>query len=271
MASSGVHATFNRVSVEGVESIRADRAALLELAESFSDDDWARPSDCTGWSVKDVVAHMAATFRQIADPASLPATDSTDVEANQELYVAERKDWSPAKVLAEYVDVGEQAIELLAGMQTPEMAEVVVPLGSLGSHPLPRLADALAFDHYTHIRVDLLAPTGPLDRPAPPSDELRLVPTIAWMTAGLPQMASEALVPISGSVSLHLEGPGGGSWRFAEGQLASGDGPADASVASTTAEFVVWATHRRPWRERGVGLGGDETLAARFCDAVHVF
>jgi uncharacterized protein (TIGR03083 family) len=271
MASSGDHATFNRVSIQGVDSIRADRAALLELAESFSDDDWALPSGCAGWTVKDVIAHLAATFRQIADPASLPATDSTDIEANQELYVADRKDWSPAKVLAEYVEVGERAIELLAGMQTPEMAEVVVPLGSLGSHPLPRLADALAFDHYTHLRIDVLAPFGPVDRPAPPSDELRMGPTIAWMTAGLPQMAPDALRTIDGSVSLELEGPGGGSWRFADGDLVPGDEPADASVASTTADFVVWATHRRPWRERGVGLGGDETLAARFCDAVHVF
>lgn len=254
-----------------MDAIRADRAALLELAEGFSDEDWSRPSDCDGWSVKDVVAHMATVFRQVADPSSLPPTESQDTEANQELYLAERKDWSPAKVLAEYVDVGERAIELLAGMQTAEMAEVVVPLGTLGSHPLPLLADALAFDHYTHIRIDLLAPTGPIDRPAPPSDELRLAPTIGWMTAGLPQMSADALATVDGSVSLELEGPGGGSWRFADGRLEPSDEPADASVASTTADFVVWATRRRPWRERGVGIGGDEELAARFCDAVDVF
>lgn len=44
-------------------------------------------------------------------------------------------------------------------------------LGDLGTHPMDLIANAFAFDHYTHIRVDVLAPGGPVDRPAPPVTE----------------------------------------------------------------------------------------------------
>lgn len=44
-------------------------------------------------------------------------------------------------------------------------------LGDLGTHPMDLIANAFAFDHYTHIRVDVLAPGGPVDRPVPPVTE----------------------------------------------------------------------------------------------------
>ena len=61
------------------------------------------------------------------------------------------------------------------------MAEVVVPLGNLGSHPLHLLANALVFDHYCHLRHDMLGPNGPVDRPDFPIDELRIAPILDWM------------------------------------------------------------------------------------------
>jgi len=35
-----------------------DRAALLLLLDSVDEDDWARPTACAGWSVKDVAGHI---------------------------------------------------------------------------------------------------------------------------------------------------------------------------------------------------------------------
>ena len=37
-----------------------ERAALLELLSSLDDADWARSTACTGWSLKDIAAHLLA-------------------------------------------------------------------------------------------------------------------------------------------------------------------------------------------------------------------
>jgi uncharacterized protein (TIGR03083 family) len=42
-------------------TIRAERAALASDLASLSDAQWQTPSLCEGWSVRDVLAHMAAT------------------------------------------------------------------------------------------------------------------------------------------------------------------------------------------------------------------
>lgn len=40
-------------------AINAQRARTVELLEQLSDDEWARPSLCTGWTVRDVAGHLA--------------------------------------------------------------------------------------------------------------------------------------------------------------------------------------------------------------------
>jgi uncharacterized protein (TIGR03083 family) len=41
--------------------IREERASLVDALGKLSDADWDKPSLCTGWTVRDVVAHMIAT------------------------------------------------------------------------------------------------------------------------------------------------------------------------------------------------------------------
>ena len=40
------------------EMIRYERAGLADLLDTISEKDWATPSLCTGWTVRDVVAHV---------------------------------------------------------------------------------------------------------------------------------------------------------------------------------------------------------------------
>jgi uncharacterized protein (TIGR03083 family) len=44
-------------------TVHAERAALAADLGSLSDAQWATPSLCSGWSVRDVLAHMTATAR----------------------------------------------------------------------------------------------------------------------------------------------------------------------------------------------------------------
>jgi uncharacterized protein (TIGR03083 family) len=44
-------------------TISAERRAFAEVLEGLSDADWDAPSLCTGWRVREVVAHMTMPFR----------------------------------------------------------------------------------------------------------------------------------------------------------------------------------------------------------------
>ena len=102
------------------------------------------------------------------------------------------------------------------------MAGTVNPLDNLGSYPMHLIANAFAFDHFCHLRNDVLKPNGPIDRPAPPSDELRLGATLEWLMAGVPQMAPDAMrTAVRKPLRLRLTGPGGGEWTITP---ANGDG-----------------------------------------------
>ena len=220
-------------------------------------------------------AHMGSVFHQIGDPSSTPEGVTDDAEATAELMLASRKELTPADVMDEYREWSVKALDALGAMQDPPMAEVVIPLGNLGSHPLHMLANALVFDHYCHLRHDVLGPCGPVDRPNFPIDELRITPILDWMLGGMPQMCSDALVVVDRPLNLVFEGPGASTWVVRPPVEAGGfvviepgrDAAAVATVTTGGHEFVQWGTKRRDWRESGVQLEGDEAYAASVLDA----
>ena len=52
----------------------------------------------------------------------------------------------------DYTAVSKDAIDRLAHL---EGRDFEIPLGDLGTYPASMVPNAFAFDHYTHIRVDL--------------------------------------------------------------------------------------------------------------------
>lgn len=253
------------MSQAAIDALRADCDEVLAVARSLSPDEWAAPSDCEGWRVQDVVTHMTMSLRQVVDPASVPMGDGPDVEEDMELAVAPRRTWTPGQVLEDYEAVSGQAIDALAGLQREPLASTMIPMKNLGTHPMHLLANAFAFDHYCHLRVDILRPTGPIDRPSPPIDDLRLVPVMEWMLAGLPQMSADALDKVlTAPVLLDLTGAGASTLTL------GGDGDVAATIRSSAHDFVIWGTQRRPWRELGVTIEGDEALGAAVADNINV-
>ena len=160
-----------------------------------------------------MLTHLAAAFQLVADPGSMPdPSDADGMEAAQEIPVAERRDWSPDQVVAAYDEWRTKAFDTFDLLQGEEMAELPIEMGDLGTHPMHLVADAYAFDHYTHLRFDLAGPHGPLDGADLPRDEAVLAPTIGWLLAGLPQMCVDALGPVADRpFGLRLEGPGAAS------------------------------------------------------------
>lgn len=253
------------VSADAVEAVGAERQRALVLFDSLTPKEWATPSACAGWRVQDVACHMASTFHQIADPSGVEQGTSEDAEQNAEVPVQARRDWSTAEVMDEYRTWSEACLATFAAMQQPPLADTVVPLGNLGSHPLRLLANAIAFDHYCHLRHDIGAA---IPRAAElPHDAAVLEATMGWMLAGLPQMCATALADAPRqTLNLALSGPGGGTWMLAPGDdlwTVTRGVEADAPTAhGDPHSFVAWATKRADWRDHARIDGGDEFASA---------
>ncbi|MFG2025718.1 maleylpyruvate isomerase family mycothiol-dependent enzyme [Streptomyces sp. NPDC048825] len=253
-----------------VAALRAERAEMLDFTSGLTDDEWTAPSAAAGWRIADVVAHIGATARGVYTPAGLRTSLAASLEQANEDPVDRRRDWSRAKVMAEYQRAGRRATTLLDVVRRTPAARVRVPLAELGRHPLGLLiGGALVFDHHTHLRHDM-APA--LGRPVPSTDADRMRAVLTWMIAVLSNQVAQA--PVAGldaRVALTLTGLGGGTWWFDEaGGLAPSDGAVAAHVTAPALTFPDWGTQRSSWRDSDVKLTGDTDLAARFLDTVNV-
>jgi uncharacterized protein (TIGR03083 family) len=261
------------MSQAAIEALRVEQAHAKQLFQSLSPQEWAAPSGCTDWRVQDVACHMASVFHLIADASTIEGGAGTDAEADAEVPVQARKDWTPEQVMAEYDQWSDAGIATLAAMQDPAMADMVIPMANLGSHPMHILANAIVFDHYCHMRHDIGAA---VERAASlPHDEAALMATLEWMLAGVPQMCAEALAAAPHqTVNLVFEGSAASAWTLVPGDalwsVTSGVAPGQPTFTSTAHAFVSWGTKRADWREHGVLSGDHSGDAAAVLDAINV-
>jgi uncharacterized protein (TIGR03083 family) len=263
------------VSRLGVDGLRAESEAVVQIARSLSVEEWNAPSDCDGWAVRDVIAHMASIMHGVADPAWMPDL-SIGTEDAMEGPVAERRAWTTEDVLAEFETFSGQLADLGATLQEPPASDTLLSMYDLGTHPMAMLPSTFLFDTYCHLRNDILKPNGPIDRPEPPRDEMRLQPTIEWMLAGLPWMCTRLLAFVDRPINLVLTGLGGGTWSIGSGgedsRVLVSEGTANdavATVTSDTHDFVIWGTQRRPWAQFTT-ITGDAAYAGRVLDGIQI-
>jgi uncharacterized protein (TIGR03083 family) len=265
------------VSKEGVTAVRLGIDDALVVFESLSEEEWSRPSGCGGWRVQDVAAHTGSNFKATVDPPPPPAEPLAPMPAERmmDLLVEPRRGWTPEQVLDEVRTYGPRLVETLEALQLEPVASSPMTMADLGTYQMHQLADAYAFDLYCHLRIDVLAPRGPVERDVPPADAVRLGPAIAWMLAGLPNMQGAAFPFVDRPLNLWLTGPGGGSWTITgtgDGnvEVLPGEDPqAAARMTSDGHAFVIWATKRSDWRA-DVTLNGDRDLATRFLDTLNI-
>ena len=140
-----------------VEGGRAAREASRTVAQDRTAEEWLLPSACAGWTVRDVMGHMACTLHGVIDPAFLPDTTS-GTERAMEPAVAERRTWPIEAVIDEYETYSEQAANVFASVQDAPLSETMLAMGELGTHPMSILPSTFLFDGYTHLRNDILTP-----------------------------------------------------------------------------------------------------------------
>lgn len=263
------------MSREGIEALRIAVDEVKSVITTLTEEEWSRPSGCAGWSVRDLVAHMSSNYKETVDPSPAPDEPiNLPAERMMDLLVEPRKDWSNQQILDEYLAFCDQAVAVLASMQEEPLASTVIPLADLGSYPMNQLADAYAFDHYCHLRIDLLAPEGPVERRLPDSDATRLGPAIRWMITGMPQMQINLGQSLSAPIVLTLTGAGGGSWTITPSgnDVVVTEGKSSGTVAEVSSNghsFVNWGTQRSHWSEH-CKVTGDQDVAAKFLDALNI-
>jgi uncharacterized protein (TIGR03083 family) len=237
-----------------IDALQADRAELLRTCAPLDESEWQSESGCPGWSVQDLVNHMAALFWAVVDPSVLPDTTGLPTEAAQEVFVQARRSLRAAEVLDDYAAVSEKAIAALAGFAD---ADFELALGDFGTYPARVLPLAFCFDHYTHIRADLFAPRGPLSGPVPASDELRLHPTLDWIEAALPQQNRSLVDGLARPAEIVVTGTAARVIR-----VGPPDGPVSARVSSDADACVRWITQRASWEDVGARAEGDDAILA---------
>ena len=261
------------MGIDRVGALRAERNAIVELCGGLSADEWATPSRCEGWTIKDVVAHMGAAYHGTFGPWVVRLMRSDDVEAGNDRDAEIRRDWTPDKVFDEYERWSKRFLAIGGSLQIPVMRSIPIRLAEVGTYPAKMLASALTFDHHLHLRYDIATALG---RPVPAAAPGVLTVTLEWMWAGVPGMSAKELSWLDRSVSVTLLGDEGGTWSVvpaAEGRVRVVEGAVDDASARITADadgFPVWATRREPWRDAAVKIEGDEEFGTHFLDTLRI-
>jgi uncharacterized protein (TIGR03083 family) len=188
------------------------------LNASFSEHEWAAPTDCTGWSVRDVSVHVLgsadaqASIKEFAHQfvRGLPVNRQIDshhwVDGINELQIRERRGLSNDEVAAQLAAVGPKAVAGRWGTPAP-MRHVPIPFGPpVGWVGLWYLLDVgFTRDVWAH-RIDVSVATGrPMELSA--DHDGRLVADLVAEWAGIHGRPFE----------LVLDGPAGGAFTQGTG------------------------------------------------------
>lgn len=103
---------------ESYRLLSVELERFLSCLEMLGADDWSKPTACTAWSIRDMVAHQAGgyasgtgygeMFRQYR---SKPKQGQLPEDAVNEFQLMERAKKSPAELIAELRQVGPAAIQ----------------------------------------------------------------------------------------------------------------------------------------------------------------
>ena len=196
---------------------------VLDLLRSLQPPDWARPTDCPGWDVRAIAAHMlgmvelAASMRENQRQVELAGRrGGVFIDALTELQVDERADMTPAQIIDRFAVRAPKAVR--NRQRTPGVIRRrTMPVRQLvGDHEEAWTAGylidvILTRDPWMH-RVDIVRATGATHVLTPEHDGRLVADIVAeWTTRhGQP-------------CQLHLTGPAGGHWTNGPGCPAHRD------------------------------------------------
>ncbi|SEF88157.1 TIGR03084 family protein [Nonomuraea solani] len=202
------------------DDLQAEYAQLDAVLAGLTAGQWTHPSAAAGWTVSDVVVHLAQTEELVA--ASIAGDELTlprgDVDAMAEAVVAAQRHVTPADLLARWRAATAATPGALRALPKGTRLSWVATALSPATLATTRLAE-----HWAHA-YDI---TTPLGLPYPDTARLR---HIAWLGHRTLPYAFQVEGIEGGPVHCELTAPGGDLWHF-------GDPAAPSTVTGPAADF----------------------------------
>jgi uncharacterized protein (TIGR03083 family) len=204
--------------VQTVDLFAPDRTALLALLADLTDEEWARPTACAGWTVKDVALHMLGVdlgnlsyrrdrFAGLAAGPGEPIVAFVNRINNEWMHAARRLS---TPVLRELLaSVGPPLFAYFAAL---DLSAIGSGVSWAGLDAAPVWLDVAReyterWHHQQHIR-DAVGQPGQADRRF-------LHPMLATFVHALPVAFRDVTAPDGTIVQLHVTGAAGGDWSVA--------------------------------------------------------
>lgn len=218
-----------------VEALAAQHAELDGLLTGLDADGWAAPTRCPGWSVADVVLHLAQTDELGTASAQGRLVEVAghwidrtrgSVDKAAEVAVAAERGLAPADLLARRRAAGSAECAALLACNPAVRCNWVV--GDLSARTLATTRLAECWIHTGDVAAALGVQLAPTDR-------LWHITRLAWLT--LPYAFSLAGLGPPGSLLITLDSPSGRTWSFGEDYGAT-------KVTGTAEDFCLLAARR---------------------------
>lgn len=247
---------------EAIAMARLELDRFLALVTTLSDDDWEKPTACTLWNVRQMLAHVTGAAASYARWAEFKRQNSLKVQrpyrvsglsfldSLNQIQVDDRASATPGALIDELRTVGPRAIatrERLPGL----LRAIRVPLPELGFVPIGYLTDLIyTRDMWMH-RFDICRATG---------REMRLTPQHdGRITALVVRDLARKLTPrLRGrAVAYELTGISGGRWSLGENLRPL------AIISMDVLDFHLLASGRLPANELAshISVKGDNEIA----------
>jgi uncharacterized protein (TIGR03084 family) len=232
------------------DDLEAEQDQLDDVLGRLGQDDWDRPSAAIGWSVSDVVLHLAQTEELVlvsAQGDSAPFAREPDEGGSVDEFAARRvedeRGASGDAVYQRWRAARHAALDALRGFP----AGTRLPWATSPLAPATLATTRLA-EHWAHA-LDI---TGPLGIAYPDTARLR---HIAWLAFRTLPYAFEVAGLKARPVRCELTGPGGERWEF---------GPADAGsrVSGAAGAFCRVAARRLAAEASGLTVTGPDAATA---------
>ena len=229
---------------EAMELTATENTRLLTQLRSLTDTQWLAPTECTGWTVRDVVVHLIGSAEGQASPVEFVRQLRTgrrlmkDIDGQHwadglnEAQLRARVEWTPAMLPELWERHAAAALRARRRMPAPIRALPLLPIGTgLGVHigwqPLRYLFDmGFTRDVWMH-RIDIARAAGIEPELTPEHDGRILADIVAEWSRRHAQ-----------PYALTLTGPAGGDYR------AGADNQAGDAQSVDAVEFAATLSGR---------------------------
>lgn len=241
---------------EAYTLMRTELERFIALVETLGPDDWGRPTACTAWNVRDMLAHQAGGYasgtgymEMLHQYTARPKKGQLAEDAINELQLRQRAGRAPAELIAELRRVGPIATQNWA-YRFRLVKPVAAPHPVAGRLGLRHLMWVIhSRDTWMH-RLDICRATG---RPFQQTREHdgRIV---ALVMRDVELLLRDKLD--GRAVVFDLSGVAGGVWQVGPGEPA-------ATIGMDALDFNIFASGRFTFAEARARatLGGDVALA----------